>query len=108
MRLGHISQRGIIELKKQGILRGKFSEKLYFCEECVLGKSWRLKFNTRIHRTKEPLGYIHYDLWGPSKVPTLGGEYYFLSIIDDYSRKVWVYLLKTKDKLSMYSKIGEP
>lgn len=42
------------------------------------------------------LNYVHSDLWGASKDPTLGGGRYFLSIIDDFCRKVWVYILKTK------------
>ena len=35
---------------------------------------------------------------GPSQHPTLGGGRYFLSLIDDYSRKVWVYILRSKDE----------
>ncbi|TXG49068.1 hypothetical protein EZV62_024943 [Acer yangbiense] len=57
----------------------------------------RLSFSTAQHNTKEILQYVHSDLWGPSKVPTHGGNVYFLSLIDDYTRKVWVYLLKSKD-----------
>ncbi|TXG72686.1 hypothetical protein EZV62_001265 [Acer yangbiense] len=37
-------------------------------------------------------------MWGPSKVSTHGGNRYFLSLIDDHSRKVWIYLLKSKDQ----------
>lgn len=44
------------------------------------------------------LDYIHVDLWGPSRTERLGGAKYFLSIIDDYSRKVWLYMLKSKDQ----------
>ena len=29
----------------------------------------------------------------------LGGASYFVTFIDDYSRKVWVFLLKTKDQV---------
>ncbi|GKC35220.1 retrovirus-related pol polyprotein from transposon TNT 1-94 [Tanacetum coccineum] len=36
------------------------------------------------------------DLWGPSQVESLGGKSYFLSIIDDYSKRVWVYILSFK------------
>nr|GFA65090.1 retrovirus-related Pol polyprotein from transposon TNT 1-94 [Tanacetum cinerariifolium] len=36
------------------------------------------------------------DLWGPSQVESLEGKRYFLSIVDDYSRRVWVYLLRFK------------
>ena len=48
---------------------------------------------------KACLDYIHADLWGPAKEATFGGNRYFLSIIDDFSRKVWVYLLKSKDQI---------
>lgn len=43
------------------------------------------------------LEYLHIDLWGPSQVPSHGGNGYFLSIVDDFTRKGWVFLLKTKD-----------
>lgn len=36
------------------------------------------------------------DLWGPAKVQTHKDNKYFLPIIDDYRRKVWIYLLKSK------------
>ena len=39
---------------------------------------------------------MHSDLWGASKTKAIGGASYFLSIIDDYTRKVWVFLLKNK------------
>ena len=61
---------------------------LGFCEDCILGKSSRLRFETTTHTTKEKLGYIHSDLWGPAQHVSLGGSSYFLSIIDDYSRRV--------------------
>lgn len=37
-------------------------------------------------------------MWGPSRAPTLDGVGYFMAIIHDLSRKVWIYLLKTKDE----------
>ncbi|GJS21073.1 retrovirus-related pol polyprotein from transposon TNT 1-94 [Tanacetum coccineum] len=36
------------------------------------------------------------DLWGPSQVESLRGKRYFLYIVDDYSRRVWVYILRFK------------
>ena len=47
---------------------------------------------------KACLEYLHADLWGPSQMPTYGGNMYFLSIVDDFTRKVWMFLLKTKDQ----------
>ncbi|CAH9142240.1 unnamed protein product [Cuscuta epithymum] len=39
---------------------------------------------------------IHCDLWGPYKSPSSCGARQFLTIVDDYSRAVWVYLLLDK------------
>ena len=58
-----------------------------------------MKFNTSVHTTKGTLDYVHADLWGPSRKPSLGGSRYMLTIIDDYSRKVWPYFLKHKDDI---------
>lgn len=43
---------------------------------------------------------MHSDLWGSSATQSLGGRgaRYFLSIIDDFSRKLWVYILKNKSE----------
>jgi len=36
--------------------------------------------------------------WRPSRVPSLGGARYFVSIIDYYSRMTWVFMMKQKSK----------
>ncbi|XP_059671098.1 uncharacterized protein LOC132316642 [Cornus florida] len=38
MRLGHMSERGLTELSKRGLLGGEKTGKLDFCEHCVFGK----------------------------------------------------------------------
>ena len=70
--------------------------KIWGVTVCVQGKQHKIKFSSSNYRAKKPLEYIHSDLWGASRTPTQGGNLYFLSIVDDYSRKVWVYLLKNK------------
>lgn len=62
MRMGHMSERGLVELSKQGLLCGQSTGKLDFCEHCVFEKQCRVKFNSVVHRTKETLDYIHSDL----------------------------------------------
>ncbi|KAH9680944.1 hypothetical protein KPL71_026750 [Citrus sinensis] len=98
-RLGHMSERGLRELSKQEVLGEDKIEPLEFCEECVLGKSSRVKFSTGAHVSRGTLEYIHADLWGPAQTASLGGARYFLSLIDDHSRMVWVYVLKNKDEV---------
>lgn len=74
MRLGHMSERGMAILGKQGLLDGCKVGTLDFCDCCIFGKQCMVKFNTGIHRTKGTLDYIYSDLWGPFKVPSLGGR----------------------------------
>jgi hypothetical protein len=88
MRLGHMSKLGMTELMKRNLLNGCTSSSMKFCEHCIFGKHKRVKFNTSVHTTKGILDYVHADLWGPSRKPSLGGAHYMLTIIDDYSRKV--------------------
>ncbi|KAG8496414.1 hypothetical protein CXB51_007522 [Gossypium anomalum] len=96
MRLGHMSENGMVELSKRGLLDGQGICKLNFCEHCVFGKQKRVRFTRGIHNTKETLEYIHSDLWGPSRVPSRGGANYMLTFIDDFSRKVGAFFLKQK------------
>ncbi|KAG8496506.1 hypothetical protein CXB51_009106 [Gossypium anomalum] len=96
MRLGHMSENGMVELSKRGLLDGQGICKLNFCEHCVFGKQKRVRFTRGIHNMKETLEYIHSDLWGPSRVPSRGGANYMLTFIDDFSRKVWAFFLKQK------------
>ena len=99
LRLEHISLKDLKELEKQKVLGADKIEKLDFYEDCVLGKSTRASFNKSVNKTKSILDYVHSDLWGPSQVSSLGRKRFFMSIIDDYSRKVWVYVLRTKDQV---------
>ena len=99
MKLGHASEKSLQILAKQGLLKGAKACKLKFCEHCVLGKQKRVKFGTAIHNTKGILEYIHSDVWGPSKTPSLGRKHYFVTFFDDFSRRVWVYTMRTKDEV---------
>ncbi|CAM9000445.1 unnamed protein product [Rhodiola kirilowii] len=95
-RLGHISHRGLTELGKQGILDKAVINDLPFCECCVLAKQHKLSSSAGVHLSKHVLDYVHADLWGPEGHETHGGNKYFMSIVDDFSRFVWTFLLKSK------------
>ena len=57
-----------------------------------------MKFERGMHKSKVVLDYAHSNLWGPAQVPSLSGGRYIVTFIDDFSRKVWLYILKTKDQ----------
>ncbi|CAA7036546.1 unnamed protein product [Microthlaspi erraticum] len=104
-RLGHMSAKNMEVLAKEGFLPLGEVGKLDFCESCVLGKSHKQSFPKAKHTTTRILEYVHSDLWGsPSTPASLAGNKYFISFIDDYSKKVWTYFLRTKDEAFMMFK----
>ena len=58
-----------------------------------------MKFDTAIHCTERILDYAHTGVWGPTKIVFIGGNYYFVSFIDDYSSRYWVYTMKHRGKV---------
>ena len=71
MRLGHMSEKGMHLLSKQGSLGKHGIGKLEFCEHCIFGKQKRTSFSTATHRTNDILDYIHFDLWVLLKFPLM-------------------------------------
>jgi hypothetical protein len=69
------------------------------CRGCALGKNVKKPFSSSDNRSKEILDLIHSYVCGPMPVKSLGGSLYYVTFIDDYSRKTWLYLLKTKDEV---------
>jgi hypothetical protein len=69
------------------------------CKGCALGKNIKKPFPSNNNRYKEILDLMHSDVCGPIPVKYLGGSLYYVIFIDDYSRKTWLYLLKTKDEV---------
>ena len=67
------------------------------CGNCLFGKQTRVSFSKSSVRKKILLELVYWC--GPIDVPTLGGNRYILTFIDDASRKVWVFVLKTKDQV---------
>ncbi|WCJ18000.1 Transposon Ty1-LR1 Gag-Pol polyprotein [Euphorbia peplus] len=99
MRLAHLSESGMTELHKRNLLHGVKSCKLDFCKFCVLGKQTKVSFNTGKHTTEGILDYVHSDVWGPVKEPSMAGSVYYVTFTDDFSRKVWVYFLRQKSEV---------
>lgn len=44
---------------------------------------------------------IHSDVWGPSKISTLGGSRWFVTFIDDCNRVTWLWLMKSKSEVNL-------
>jgi hypothetical protein len=58
---------------------------------CTLGKQHRTPFpQASSFRAEKGLDLIHADLCGQISPPTQGGNSYFLLVVDDFSRYMWV------------------
>jgi hypothetical protein len=102
MRLWHMSERGMSKLSPRGLLGSRKTCSLQFCEHCVFVKQTHLRSSKSLHTTRGILDYVHTDLWGPTPVTSVGGGKYLLIFVDDFSRKVWIYILKSKDETFSY------
>ena len=70
------------------------------CSGCVLGKHHRDSFDKRASwHASVPLELVHSDLCGPLPSASFSSFKYFLTFIDDYSRRTWVYFLKLKSEV---------
>ncbi|GJW52503.1 gag-pol polyprotein [Tanacetum coccineum] len=94
-KLGHMPKQGMKILVERKLLPGHTKVSLPFCEHCVISKQHRLKFKTSNSRSVYVLELVHSDVW-QAPVLSLGGAKYFVSFIDDYSRRCWVYPIKKK------------
>ncbi|GJT98735.1 putative RNA-directed DNA polymerase [Tanacetum coccineum] len=101
VRMGHINFNSMKFMAEKKLIEGmpKLNIPPQPCEGCLVGKQTRNPFPTHTsYRAKKRLELIHGDLCGPVSPPTPSGNRYFMLLVDDYSRVMWVYLLKTKDE----------
>jgi len=69
------------------------------CDSCHHAKQARSSFPVSAIKTDETFELIHYDVWGPYQTPSVSGAHYFLSIVDDYTKITWVYLMQAKSEV---------
>ncbi|KAM6597070.1 hypothetical protein CsatA_007594 [Cannabis sativa] len=99
-RLGHASMDSISKLVRKDLVIGLPSipfVKDKLCDACQFGKQIKTSFHSKKEiSTTRPLQLLHIDLFGPSRIASLGGKYYAFVIVDDFSRFTWVIFLTLK------------
>ena len=69
------------------------------CDHCLVGKAQRVPFHTYPpSRRLNVIDLIHIDVC-TMQTRIVSGALYFVTFIDDHSRKVWGFALKTKDQV---------
>jgi len=98
--LGHMSEKGLKILVDKNLLLGLKSYSLDLCEHCIYVRQRRVSFLRGSHnRKKNVLELVHSNVFGHVNIKSLGGASYFVTFIDDASRKVWAYPMKNKSEV---------
>ncbi|GKA33497.1 ribonuclease H-like domain-containing protein [Tanacetum coccineum] len=95
-RLGHPADQVLDTLKTTlNLDNHSITDHLY--ETCNKAKQTREPFPLSDHKSTKIGELVHLDVWGPYKITSIDGFRYFLTIVDDFSRAVGVYMLQGKD-----------
>lgn len=98
-RYGHLNFKGLKLLSQKQMVRGlpSLKDSTKICTDCLVGKQHREAFPQKSPwRASKRLELIHADICGPIKPESNSNKRYFITFIDDYSRKTWVYFLSEK------------
>lgn len=108
VRLGHLNFKEMNLMAKEGMAHGipKTILQGSNCEGFLMAKQARKAFPGQTSfSARHVLELIHRDICGPIDQATPAGNRYFLLLVDDFSRKMWVYMLKAKgDAFEMFKK----
>lgn len=75
------------------------------CTVCNFSNKTRIVNRDTTKRAERKLGRVHTDVWGPYRVLSIGVHSYFLSLLDDLTRKSW--LIPMKFRKEIYRHVSE-
>ncbi|CAA6673931.1 unnamed protein product [Spirodela intermedia] len=103
-RLGHVNMTALRKMAREELVRGlpAVGPVDQLCEACLAGKQKRSPFPQQgEYRARRVLELVHSDLCGPIAPETPNGSKYFLLLVDDRSRYMWVAMLPSKDRAAV-------
>ena len=80
------------------------SKSLEICDACLQAKHTRNQFANSENKAEHSFELIHCNIWGPYRIPASCDARYFLTLIDDASRVVWLYLMREKSEAGHFLK----
>ena len=96
---GHLNFGGMNLLHRRNMVKGLplIDRPERVCEGCIFGKQHRKTFLVgKSYRAHTRLEIVHSDICGPMQTSSIGGCNYFLTFIDDYSKKTFSYFQQFK------------
>ena len=103
-RYSHLNHNSLRSLQNNNLVKGmsfKTDDEVKApCDACLKGKQSRNSFpKEEATRATELLEISHSDVCGPMTNKSLGGNAYFVTFIDDWSRFTTVYFMRNKSEI---------
>ena len=98
-RLGHLSNKCLNVLRSQLHFQDKYPSH-DSCSIYPLAKQRQLSFVSHNHRSNLAFDLVHCEIWGPFHLNSHTSHRFFLTLVDDFSRFTWVFLLKQKSDVA--------
>ena len=98
LRMGHLP------INRLKFLFPKITENLakphMFCTICPLGKHTRNVYPKSFCKSQKPLELLHIDVWGHFRYKTRTNCSKFITIVDDFRKMWWIFLIKQKSEFT--------
>jgi transposase InsO family protein len=99
-RMAHFHHGALRVLREMVIGVPDFSSEHHdLCKGCALGKYTNISFSSSDSRAARILDLIYLDVCGPMSSASLTSSLYYVVFIDDFSRKSWIFFMKTKGQV---------
>jgi hypothetical protein len=98
-RFEHTNFAALRKMQREELVRGLplLDQVKQLCEACLTWKQWCTPFSQEaLQCASTPLEHVPGDLCGPITPTSPSGNTYFLLLIDNYNRFMWVVVLPTK------------
>ena len=89
-RFAHLHYRALPSVSKAVLGIPELKSKHGVCKGCAQGKNMKKPFPSSESKVKGILDIIHSYVCGPMAITSLSGYSYYVSFIDDFSRKAWI------------------
>ncbi|WVZ97231.1 hypothetical protein U9M48_042781 [Paspalum notatum var. saurae] len=102
-RFGHLSFDLLVRLSSMGLIQGLpklRAEKDLVCHPCRHGKMVAAShIPVSQVMTSYPGELLYMDTVGPARVASVGGKWYVVVVVDDFSQFLWVFFMEFKDEV---------
>jgi hypothetical protein len=107
-RFGHLGYANMIKLARHEMVdglpvsAGAFGDHIgkENCDACAIGKLIKSPFYPAVHKARAAGELLHTDVCGPIQPDTAGGNKYFMTVTDDFTRYSMVKLIKYKSDVT--------